>query len=398
LITINVQVCTNSVVDKVAAILLPAFITVAICTDIIKKEPSMNHSINPQRVDCRQVLRTLLPVNRRNSFLVVDGDGRFILAEFTEDLELTSQEIDFAPPEPTDEYGSDPVSGLIWAIRGRGLYVYDLENGVMKHRSFTVTGDEEIQDVMVCDSRKKKILIDVFQLWDEMSRLYVYDVANDSMVSNVLLKTVSFVKIDEGQLLFSEPGGSATPPKIGLLEITNDGIRVDTTSRLVTSLMQRGAFLKDFQISAGSLEKSLFCEVDTKGKRRVLCSVRWRSTKDEASVEPWTIQCAEEFHIGPTFNVDPSGSWMRAPVFEVSNIRSTHSVLFHLSSKYPQGVSVPIMAEGSNGESPGVFVQHEKWGGLYLEPDPGNPNLILVYRLQDAQRIAETVTPPVGKK
>ena len=384
-------------IDTIRACILVGLLFVTMDIGLINpaEDQHMSRNLAPDTILCQTHIAAMLSVKAANSFVALDGDGQFRLATLDANGELQLNDINFSPPFPIDGCGSDPAAGLIWAIRGRGLYVFDLDNRITRHRDFTIVGDEEIRQVLVCDRVRKLLLVSVFQLWDGMTRLSLYDLTADSLVSDTLAYVDSFIRIEDGRILCNGRDDPSAAFAVRLLNITEGKIRIDATSWLASRLTQRKALLNALLLPKEMENAGLFCQIETGVGQYALCSVRWSSREREVSLEPWTVQYANEFQIAPFFSVDQSGSWMRAPVFDAVDIRSDHSALFHLDNRYPQGVSAPVLAEGSRGESPGAFVQHEEWGGLYLEPDIQRDYVILVFRLQNAQRIAERITPSV---
>ena len=84
--------------------------------------------------------------------------------------------------------------------------------------------------------------------------------------------------------------------------------------------------------------------------------------------------------------------------FKDSPVDASRLALYHLSSAYPQGLSMPMLGGYTQAGTGGAFVMHDEWGPLYIEQDYNFPDKLFIYKLNDGLKmLAENVANGLRK-
>jgi len=66
-------------------------------------------------------------------------------------------------------------------------------------------------------------------------------------------------------------------------------------------------------------------------------------------------------------------------------------LLYHVDERYENGLSLPMYCGSSSKEESGAFVEHDKWGPLYVmtEDRKNGESVLLVFKLNDGLKYLE---------
>lgn len=111
-------------------------------------------------------------------------------------------------------------------------------------------------------------------------------------------------------------------------------------------------------------------------------SISWEEDVNEHAVEPLTFQIPENTIVDSGFMFSSDGNWVattgqkRTGMYKIPEL-----FLYSADKKFPQRLSPPIRCGYTKDSNPGTFIDHEKFGPLFIEQDSDYPKKLFIYKL-----------------
>lgn len=340
----------------------------------------MEQMIEPKIINTKRLSLPLLPLNIKNSFGTIVMIGEFAVAEIKNDLSL---EINSVVPgftgEPHWRCGSDPQSNRLWFYRCRGFYSVDIESKDTAHLTVSYNPNDDILRAIVCDTEQPLFLICVvtntFRSQDLKGKYLLYN-AETKEILHTSEKMKATIHNYRPNLHLLQNQKDDLSPDWMMINNTFDN---PITNKL-TDLLNDKLITTDWPgIPINGKSRRLIGR-QFRDKNYIHWSVWWDENFTDVHAEPFTIQVPKNADLNSFFTFSPDGKWLRTCIRQRYE-KEKQLALFHVDSKYPQGISPPVAGGMSDPFTPHTFVDHEEFGPLYIELDKEQTSIMYVYFL-----------------
>ena len=123
-------------------------------------------------------------------------------------------------------------------------------------------------------------------------------------------------------------------------------------------------------------------------------STRWKEDLNDFNIEPLTFQIPDKTVVYANFAFSTNGNWVATlGQKETGMYKIPELFIYNVNGKYPKGLSAPIRCGYTKDLNPGTFMDHSKFGPLYIEQDTDFPKKLFIYKLTDGLKLlSEMVT------
>lgn len=351
-------------------------------------------TITPDLLDLPRAILDVTTLRKKDTFACLNHKAEFATASFTNsEVEVTPIVPGF-PSLGLEKFSSDQES-LLWGFRGRGLYSVDLLSKDTGHVVVAHSGNAVVLGAIHAETPEGKIIVcEVMRMGPSMEKsphwAVSYKTGEDTVGQKSKLITGSLHPFGSS-LLWKEFFRDKTCTWHFTDHTLNDVSHNNLTKKLSESQVFASWTLHSLNVDSRMLlgyNNKIHAKV-TLGKldEDTIFSVRWSPDFSDVDIEPVLLQKPEY----STFNIDfcfsPDGKWVRGNVRRISHYPEKTApwqiVFFHVNEKYPQGLSMPMLGEYSDPETPGAFVEHSQWGPVYVERHPRSYMHLRVYRLRE---------------
>ncbi|MBN2444347.1 MAG: hypothetical protein JXJ04_23495 [Spirochaetales bacterium] len=341
----------------------------------------------------------LVEINKRNSVATLNGSGDFSILTFDKFGNVSLKPIVKGfPPHPGDSIHSDPENDLLWQIRGRGVYILDLETKKTAHVIASSNPNDEITNNHLLNSKKNIFYFGLVNHGIQeppYSSYTIYDVFNHTKIFESQLISGNLYPITQNELLFIQYYNKGKQKKWYITDLYMNELKENKLTQELTKL----------QISKWPYSKTIHQE------RRMMLgtsrltgtleyfSIRWDEDFEDVKIEPIIVQRSKGGLLSSAFVFSPAGKWVKTDIEFINTAIETPRLLFYaVNDMYPQGLSMPIVCGYTGEYSPGAFMDHEEWGPCYLEQDIDYPDKIFIYKLNDGLKLlAEQAANAIGQ-
>ena len=343
-----------------------------------------NEKILPNFVQYSKGISSVLSIDKQNCFIVYNGNFNVL-----EIIDIDKIEIKEATPGFSgSKYFTDNKS-FIWSKQGRGFYSIDLSTKKTKHIIVSHDGDSEIRQTFIIDPQKQLFYIEQLTIGmttdRSYSKYYIYDFTKDEIVFTSDKFKGNHYPLTNNSMLMSE-FFEKTKVKWYVTDLKMmKKIENDLTNKLtelqfsITVDEQSYNLKKHFMLGLSEIKNPLSGLYD-------MYTVNWNNEMKDVKAAPLTFQIPNDYLLTGSCFFSSDGAWLKTR-FSPQPDGIPVTVFFNINDKYPQGLSLPVFGGNTVLENPGCFVNHTKFGPLYVEMDSDHENVLLIYRLNDCFEI-----------
>ncbi len=292
--------------------------------------------------------------------------------------------------------GSDAENRVAWLVRGRGVYMIDLDSGKTGH---IIAGNYgRVDHVLLTD--KERLLFVIVSFSVEAQILYAYELLKNIDHGQIGVTGIgSFYSLGKNVLLLS--GNYPKEPEYTgwylsdsfLTEAkANPGKIYPGTDPLTKELMKNNVhgLIDGMEKQLHQRKRLLFGWSYTELKRPTQpVLVHWDESIKDISIDFLLLQMqdnADQIHTGP-FHISGDGNWMKGiRIHTKVDPRMEELVVWHLQDYYPQSMSMGISL-GYTNKDPGAFMNHSKLGPCYVEKSTSRDGILFLFKLNDGLEI-----------
>ena len=327
----------------------------------------------------------IVDINIPNTMAGLNGKGEFIFIRFDDEGEISVTPIVKGFPGTGGQLYSDNENNIIWIIRGRGLYVLDIPTKLHAHVILGLYG--KVITTIVINAEKKIMGATTLSAGAEGFGYHIIDIKKQESTLASGLKNTIYPFYDD-YILFPRKLKNEKSEKIKWVlfhyDIANE--RIVKHNKLTEELTKyQMRFYWNSKVY--HLKKRIMLGTNWIGKvgeNLVYYTIRWDEEIEKVNIEPLTIQKPENTSLSTDFMFSPDGNWVKSTIkYPNSLIKESELIIYHVSSIYPQHLSVPVYCGYTKLGSRG-FMTHDKWGPCYVEHNWNNPDILMVYKLSGA--------------
>jgi len=337
----------------------------------------MADQVVPEIVTSDVEIAQIAGLSLHNSFAFASGNGEFGIATLGSDGSVKTRALKKGfPDDQMDAVYADGSGTLIWGTRGRGLYVLDVAAGKTDFKVVSNDGDHLPLHAWLTAPDKKTILVDIGAYgWTPAEMKYycrIYDVGTGALSERTAAMEGLKIPFGPQQLLWCD---MEAPGKVSWLNADLSFTRKWDTK--LTDKLTKSQLVVSNMAPAWNIARRIMIGHTFAGD---FFSVLWDEAISDVKVEPLALQCPNEYAFDGTWHISEDGTWAAAHGYETTTARS-YRFLYHVDRAYPQSLSLPVRGMEITDNVYGVFVQHDAWGPLYVEPDRRQRRALYVYRL-----------------
>jgi hypothetical protein len=356
----------------------------------------MGKYIQPEIIEYSQDCFELAESGFDNKLLTLNAKNEFCYIDFTNPKSPRMEIITPGFPGVVGQLGSDAENRVAWVVRGRGVYMIDLDT---KKTGHMIAGNSG-RVTQVVMTNKENLLFSVITFSGEANLLYAYELGNGTDHGEIgALVIAYYYALGQGRLLIDESNAKTQKYKGWYItdsfftkEKANPGKVYPGTEPLTEVLMKKqvkGVVFENIKhLHQGKrLLYSYSYSIKDAPPQPVL--VRWDEAMEEVQVNLLTFQQmrTETVTYSGPYHISGDGNWMKATRKQWSlDPPMEELVVYHLQDHYPQGMSMPISL-GFTNKDPGAFLDHTTLGPLYVEKSSARPGVWFLFKLNDGLQI-----------
>ncbi len=392
---------------------------------------SKRKRLKPMILHMSEPVYCLQALSKKNCLATLDRNGRFAYLVIDENGTAAIKTIGKGFPEKGGMvFHSDDEHNVLWMIQGGRVSFLDLTT---KKTGQCIpnanAGLDSIGVVFLADPEKKIFLIEVqgfFCLTDIENRkqkdflhYVLYDLNQDKIVFTSPKYSAFIYPFINNTILFQ---GDKYNDKLNsskrdwqLKDLFGNPLK---SNNLIEGLnkhqVSHSHHSKEFHLGKRMALGHNWGPRDSSGNRELMYwSVRWDEKLEDVDIAPLYTQMPDKdyiLNIGDcTFSWD--GSWVKSEGHRknlpfICDMRC-ELVFYHVDSKYPQGLSLPLYCGFTRCDGIGAFLNHDTWGPCYVEVQSDFSDLqgtyddfskvLFVYKLNEGLEILERQTTDMLK-
>ncbi|MCK4796565.1 MAG: hypothetical protein KAT05_04245 [Spirochaetes bacterium] len=346
----------------------------------------MKKRLRPMILQSKKPINGLVGINKQNCLATINKNGEFSILEIDEGgfISIDPLVYKFPPYEGTSLH-SDSEHNIVWQIRGRGFYFFDIKTKRTGHCIASNDGDDKIINSFLVDPKNKIFLIKIRSYYHNGNYYILYDLMKDEIIFTSSIFKGSIYPLNYNNFLFNEVyGENNNLLRWHIIDISFNKLKENKLTKKLTK-MQINIWEKTKTIHNGRM---MMLGTFWVNDDLVYASIRWDDEFEDIRIEPLVLQKPKGKNISPRFVFSPDGNWVKSLKTVRTGVNFPPELLiYHVGEVYPQGLSLPILCGYTKKINQGGFMNHSLWGPCYVYLDCDFDNKLFVYKLNDGLKI-----------
>ncbi len=355
--------------------------------------------IEPEILQFKGQFYGLVESGYENKLVTMNNKNEFCYFDLTVPEHPQLKVITPGFPGVNGSLGSDAENRVVWLVRGRGVYMVDLDSGKTGHM---IAGNYGRVIQVLMTEKERLLFLAVTYSGAEAVLLYVYELANSIDHGEIGVLRLGTHNTLGHDIIIWEQSVPTNPKLTGWFMSDTMFIEMKKKDENVTIYPGGDSLTKELMKnnvhSVNELGDKLLHQ-----KKRLLYAwsyvsrsgpiqpvlVHWSENLQEIEIKALLLQQKDSdayFNEGP-YHLSGDGNWMKGYKIQRKTNPSMYELtVWHLQDHYPQGMSMGISL-GYTNKDPGAFMNHSKLGPCYVEKSTSRDGILFLFKLNDGLQI-----------